>query len=129
MKSGADARIAAFFSGTMLFCWATAMLAVSSMPGNNLPPVGLWQFDKIAHFTEYFILAILLFRYLRINWHFPAPRIYFWCVAFTALFGALDEIHQMFIPLRYCTWQDFAADSAGALAGFFICGIVTGKRG
>jgi len=35
------------------------------------------------------------------------------------LYGALDEFHQSFIPMRQMSLGDFIADAAGVLAGYF----------
>jgi VanZ family protein len=93
------------------------MLIVSSLPGNRLPAVGFWQWDKLAHFSEYFVLAILLLRYCVIRWNMKRPKVFFWCAGIIAVYAGLDELHQLMIPFRACTWQDYVADNAGAIAG------------
>ena len=39
-----------------------------------------------------------------------------WCSAY----GALDELHQYFVPGRACMWQDWLIDTMGAALGIWI---------
>ena len=75
---------------------------------------------KSAHFTEYFIFCVLLYRGVRgarIGWH--------WSWGLTALFiavgySALDEIHQAFIASRHASPYDSLLDSVGAFFAFAV---------
>jgi VanZ family protein len=75
---------------------------------------------KMAHFTEYFIFCMLLYRAVRgsrIGWR--------WSWGLTALFiafsySALDEIHQAFVASRQASPYDSLIDSAGAFLAFAI---------
>lgn len=69
---------------------------------------------KSAHFTEYFVFCLLLFRGVR-----GASRGWRWAWAITALFiaagyAALDEVHQAFVYTRTASPYDSLLDSAGA---------------
>jgi VanZ family protein len=73
---------------------------------------------KSAHFTEYFIFCLLLYRGIRADrkgwrwsWGFSA-----WFVA--ALYSCLDEIHQAFVVSRTASPYDSLLDSIGALFAF-----------
>jgi VanZ family protein len=96
-----------------LFAWAAAMLAVSSVPGQSIPEVGLWQWDKLAHLAEFAVFASLLYRYLRVRWAVRGNRLWLLCLAVGTACGVFDELHQLLVPERFCTWQDLAADLAG----------------
>jgi VanZ family protein len=69
---------------------------------------------KCAHFTEYFIFGLLIYRGVqgaRRGWH--------WTWGLTALaiaagYSALDEIHQSFISSRTASPYDSLLDSVGA---------------
>ena len=71
---------------------------------------------KSAHFTEYFVFCLLLFRAVRgsrLGWR--------WTWGLTALFyaacySALDEIHQAFVVSRTASAWDSLLDSSGAFA-------------
>jgi len=75
---------------------------------------------KSAHFTEYFVFFLLLYRGIRrgrTGWH--------WSWAFAAWFIAaayscLDEIHQSFVASRTASAWDSLLDSTGALAAVFV---------
>ena len=41
-------------------------------------------------------------------------------IVITSVYGALDEIHQMFIPGRFAEVLDWLADAAGAILGVLI---------
>jgi VanZ family protein len=97
--------------------------------GSIIEPILRWffpsitadQFDfiqhiirKSAHFTEYFVFCLLLFRAVRggrRGWH--------WSWGVTALviaagYGCLDEIHQAFVASRTASPYDSLLDSIGA---------------
>lgn len=40
-----------------------------------------------------------------------------WPLAYGLLFGATDEIHQLWVPLRSCSLADWFADAAGTFLG------------
>ena len=76
---------------------------------------------KSAHFTEYFIFYLFLFRGFRGDrggwrwlWGFSA-----WAAA--AGYSILDEIHQAFVVSRTASPYDSLLDSAGAL---FACAVL-----
>ncbi len=97
--------------------------------GSIIEPILRWlfpsitrdQFDfihhvirKSAHFTEYFIFCLLIYRGVRgtrRGWH--------WSWGLTALaiaagYSALDEIHQAFVASRTASPYDSLLDSVGA---------------
>ena len=80
---------------------------------------------KSAHFTEYFIFYLLLYRGIRggrEGWH--------WSWAFTAGliacgYAVLDEIHQSFVASRTASGWDALLDSTGALAALLVLFLVS----
>ena len=75
---------------------------------------------KSAHFTEYFIFFLLLYRGIRAgrngwhwSWAFGA-----WFIA--AVYSCLDEIHQSFVASRTASAWDSLLDSTGALVALFV---------
>jgi VanZ family protein len=86
-----------------------------------IPSLTAEQFDEIhhfirktAHFSEYFIFALLLYRGVR-----SAGKGWRWSWGLSALsiaagYSILDEIHQAFIASRTASPYDSLLDSAGA---------------
>ncbi len=75
---------------------------------------------KSAHFTEYFIFCLLLYRGVRGD-----RKGWRWTWGFAALFCAagysvLDEIHQSFVASRGASPYDSLLDSIGAFAALVV---------
>ena len=101
------------------------IFAVSSIPSLTAPGPEFVPKDKIAHFVEYFILGVLLFK--GIGWTVSPSRAatFGFLVAVGASVGALDEIYQSFVPGRMMSILDWYADVAGVAAG---CGVFVFTR-
>jgi VanZ family protein len=89
--------------------WAGVIFALSSIPslGTGL---GTWDtiLRKVAHTTEYAILAVLLARALGRE----APAL-----AIGIAYAASDELHQAFVRGRHASPIDVAIDIVGLLVG------------
>lgn len=77
--------------------------------------------DKGVHFVEYGTLSVLLTHALRttvpqrnalLTWAFA--------VLITTLWGAIDEIHQAYVPGRFSDVGDLIADFCGAATGALL---------
>jgi VanZ family protein len=94
--------------------WAGVIFFLSSRPTLPVEP-RIPHFDKIAHFGAYAVLgALLAFAAARSR----APLAV--AVALGVLYGASDEIHQMFVPGRSPDVLDWAADAAGVLTACLL---------
>jgi VanZ family protein len=85
-----------------------------------------WVYEpvrKLAHITEYAILAIIL--YFLIN-QFTRKRRIVILMTFIILFllASMDEIHQLFIPLRGAKFSDVLIDSIGGLVGISLINLI-----
>lgn len=95
--------------------WAVAIFFVSAIPSSGLPSnLGFWS--TVAHFLEYLVLAVFL------TLAFNSPGRALWKVALIALiiaslYGASDEIHQLFVAGRNSDPLDWATDTIGAIVG------------
>lgn len=81
-----------------------------------MPSVTEHVWDKLLHFAEYAALGALLYRALRgegLSW----ASAFMAAVAATAAYGASDEWHQSFVPLRDANVRDWMTDLMGGAAG------------
>ncbi len=96
------------------------LLVLTTLPGRDLPKTGIN--DKIEHFTAYFFLGFLLSLTLLFqNKYYKIKKYFAFFAGFIiALYAALDEIHQLFIPGRDCDIFDWTADMIGASIGILL---------
>ena len=102
-----------------LFLWAAVIMVLTSIPGEKLPEIELWNWDKLAHGAVYFILSILLFRYLFLVRGVTIANSWKLGIVIGAAYAGIDELHQIPIPNRLGTWQDFIADICGVGIGIY----------
>ena len=102
-----------------------AIFTVSSMSAPPIPGGA----DKPWHALGYLGLTVVVVRAIagglrrRIS-----PRVLVLSMCVVVLYGASDELHQMFVPGRTASFDDLLADALGALAGASLCwawGIIT----
>ena len=75
---------------------------------------------KCAHFTEYFILSLLILRGIRAGR--PGSR-FAWAlaaIAIVACYASLDELHQHFVPGRTAAVGDVLIDTTGGIAAQLV---------
>ena len=90
--------------------WAALIFFLSSGP-RDIPAPEVVGIDKVLHFGAYGVLGFLLAR----------GRLSFALTALIGiLYGASDEVHQMFVPGRSPSVFDWIADAAGVLAGVYL---------
>jgi VanZ family protein len=99
-----------------VFVWLGVIYYFSSQPNLKSELEPLWDLvlRKIAHLTEFFILAFLLFRaYQSYGVNFRQALVF----ALAAAVGAagFDEWHQSFTPGRTPSLIDVGVDSFGAI--------------
>lgn len=86
------------------------IFGLSSIP-HLAPPETISNSDKIAHFSEYAILGLLLFRALYAGGR-PLTRAAWMTVLIGTLIAVLDELYQGTVG-RDRSAGDWAADTAG----------------
>ena len=71
---------------------------------------------KLAHFTEYLVLSVLLYRALSggRRWDARAAGL---ALALAGTYALADELHQWFAPARGASPLDCLVDVAGAIVG------------
>lgn len=109
------------FSGIHTARWITPILKWL-MPGAT--PLQLSHahelIRKLGHFAEFFVFSLLVFRGFRgpgAGWHFSWAA---WTMTFAICYAALDEVHQLFVPVRGASIRDVVIDSFGALSAQFL---------
>ncbi|HSG29696.1 MAG TPA: VanZ family protein, partial [Candidatus Krumholzibacterium sp.] len=104
-----------------LLIWVVMIFSLSSIPdltpGDIKLPHGT---DKVVHFTEYAILAMLFYRGLsygsaRFKW-----GLFFLTIGTAAGLGGLDELYQSYVPGRDSSLMDLMADFAGIAGGSLV---------
>ena len=93
-------------------------LSAQSHPDEDLPSLFGDVNDKVLHAMEYAGLGGLCYRAFR--WGAvgtPATRALFFAILTASLYGITDEVHQLFVPLRESSWQDWLADATGSALG------------
>jgi VanZ family protein len=96
--------------------YAGLIVTASSIPDLQGPDLHVVPFDKVAHFFEYAIFCFLVFRSISITrLGTRSNQTVLITFLLLAVFSALDEIHQKFVPGRSCDIADFAFDLAGGL--------------
>ena len=75
---------------------------------------------KTAHFSEYFVFSLFLMRGMRGNEHGWKLRWAIWALVIAAVYSALDEYHQAFVPSRTASAWDSLLDTTGAATAQFV---------
>ncbi len=103
----------------LIIYWIVLFVA-TSIPGEELPSLDIS--DKMIHVAAYFILAVLLNFTLLLQNKYPYAKLraYYLTIIIGVVYGALDELHQMFIPGRFAEFLDWIANVVGVLLGVFV---------
>jgi VanZ family protein len=112
--------------GFIFLMSALPNLSVPEVPGSGWTPPER-PAKKVAHFVEYAVLGLLWSRALGR----PTPRSLVTAVAITALYGASDEVHQIWVPTRHARVFDACVDAFGGAWGAAVWWVVrrSGGRG
>jgi VanZ family protein len=92
---------------------------LSSIPGGRQSVFGHSfelspNFGNFLHIPVYCTLATLWLIALR-AWQVPHRKSLLLAVAYATLYGALDEVHQYFVPDRCMSFMDVLANLLGAI--------------
>jgi VanZ family protein len=98
--------------------YAVLIIYVSSIPNLRPPDISLFKYDKLIHFLEYAVFAVLIYRSFR---HLAPPNKFkyvpYLSLLFLAIFALFDEYFQARIPGRDSDVVDAFSDILG---GFLI---------
>lgn len=90
--------------------WSAVIFAGSSVPGSSIPG----RFSVLGHLFEYAVLGALVCFAVR---GLSQRRAIAIALLVCALYGASDELHQAFVPLRTPDPLDWGTDVIGAALG------------
>lgn len=104
----------------LVLYWITIFI-LTTIPADVIPQFFNAQ-DKLEHFGAYFVLAILLnlALYFQKRFSMIAGKSFLFTALFVAGYGAIDELHQLFIPGRVCDFFDWTSDTIGGIIGMWM---------
>jgi VanZ family protein len=113
------AQVFWYWLPVVLYAGAIYFWSSQSHPEEQLPSFLLKDVsDKVLHAVEYSILSLLCYRAFR--WAAGptvARRAVVLAIVTASVYGLTDEAHQLFVPFRESSWQDWLADTIGAVIG------------
>ena len=115
---------------TLSIAWALLILALCLMPGKDLPTIDILNFDKLAHFGIYLLLAIMMYYGWKKQNSFAAlhRNTILKILLITSIYGFVVEILQELLTTdRHFDLFDALANAIGAIAGSLM-GIFVKKK-
>ena len=105
-----------------IIVYAILIFIASSIPSSKLDFIKDIS-DFLLHMLEYAVLGFLVARFFLNR---PGKTLFLFLMALllSIIYGATDEIHQLFTPGRDCSVLDFFADSIGTVFGAGIYYII-----
>ena len=77
-----------------------------------------WFIRKFAHFSEFALLGLL--AYINVKEYYQNNNVLL-ALILCVTYAISDEIHQLFVPGRFCAIKDVLIDSCGSLLMIIIC--------
>ena len=102
--------------GAPVLAYAGLIFLFSSI--STLPYVipSFFGFDKLAHFSEYYVFGCLICRWLLAERnHFANRHSFALTIVIGTCYGLSDEWHQSFVPGRHATLWDALYDALGVV--------------
>lgn len=117
----------------LLFIWLGVIFSFSAQSGlesselsndflvivQRFLPFSSYLVRKLAHFTEFLILGLLVVN-VGNSFGYHGKKVLMFCFLFCFLYACSDELHQMFIDGRVPAVFDVLVDSLGSLGGIII---------
>lgn len=98
--------------------WTLLILTLNSIPGDEYPRVRFPHADKLVHAMMYFPVGLLYARAVLLG---QGSRGTIVAAIFAgAAMGALDELHQIWIPHRGCSLADWVVDCVSVAGGALV---------
>lgn len=106
-----------------LFLWSGMIFYFSSWPNLNLGS-GIIPLEiiarKFAHLGEYFVLAVIFWNFLKINFPSQRKNFFLYAILFILAFAVSDEIHQTFVISRSGRIEDVIFDLGSGMLGLLV---------
>ncbi len=100
--------------------WTLLMLYLTLLPGDSLPDVKLFSYDKLGHFGMFGGWTFFLGLYMIVYKEKIEINLFLLMIA-GIIFGGLIEILQYVLPgNRTASWGDFAANTLGCVAAYIF---------
>jgi VanZ family protein len=121
-----------FFSTDFMSSGETSRFIVPVLtfifPGISPGEISLWHgvIRKLAHITEYFILAMLLYRSLKFENRDPVDA-RLRTIVFVVLVALMDELHQGFTASRTASLVDVGYDGLGGVWALWLITTYEGR--
>ena len=77
------------------------------------PPIYIPFYDKWLHLLIYAILSLTYLNAATQGFRNISGGRIFLALVLTSVYGITDEVHQLFVPGRFCDWADWLADTVG----------------
>jgi len=121
-----------FVKLNLVLAWMTLIFITSSITFPNSDSTAQknlydYVFDKDVHIILFGILAFLSASFFS-TYHLKFRKVFFLVVFTAALYGFIDECHQIFVIGREASAYDLAFDVIGAIFGIGIYRILTTAR-
>ena len=99
---------------------AILIFYMSSLTGNQTSNLGpnFSLKPEIYHFSIFLLLNFFLT--ISISKGKPNYKLTIIAISICILYAVSDELHQLFVPGRFCDFNDFLIDSLGILTGSII---------
>lgn len=104
--------------------WAALIFFLSSIPHLKTNLSFDFLLRKIAHVTEYFVLAALLYRAFDGTFDLGSLLLAVYPAGSAVLYAMSDELHQSFVAGRHGCLQDVLIDSIGVLVFYAVIGFI-----
>ena len=145
--SSNNGDISSMQSGKVSYMMASAVDKAFRLDMSEAERVGFsegisYLVRKLAHFTEYLVLGVLLYVAIANNFGTSLDSLdrdlrigkivklrYFLPAVIVFGYAGTDELHQYFVPGRCCSFKDVLIDTAGGLTGILIIGLIRYIRG
>lgn len=106
------------FAGIMTLLIAVEIFYFSSIPGTKVS-TGIGIIPIVYHFTAFFLLSFFMLITIKGKGKIKAKHLIL-VLLISIAYSVLDEIHQMFVPLRSSDINDILTDSAGIISALFL---------